>query len=55
MPVAVEGLVGYASEKVPMNGGTRTYRWLIFLRWGIEVLTLEERPHDQGDKGSGTD
>ncbi len=37
MPVVITGMLGYATDTVPVRGGTRTYHWVRIWGLGIEL------------------
>lgn len=45
MPVAIQALVGYETCTNPVPGGTKSYHWLRFLGWGIEICVARKADH----------
>jgi hypothetical protein len=45
MPVVIDGLVGYATDTVPVRGGTRTYIWIKVWKLGLEITVARAAPN----------
>lgn len=44
MPVVIEGLFGYTTDKVVVKGGTKYYHWIRIWDIGIEVCVCKAMP-----------